>query len=92
MFGKAYTTALRGDHPTVRQLLAEGRRIFGRVGSREQTSDRAVPFWRVNVFKSLLTARIGDEITAVVAAQDSAAAELPESLPRFATRLEMRRG
>ncbi|MFD4937939.1 hypothetical protein [Streptomyces virginiae] len=44
------------------------------------------------MFKSLLTARIGGEITAVVAAQDSAVAELPESLPRFATRLEMRRG
>lgn len=92
VFGKAHTAALRGDHPTTRRLLAEGRRIFERVGSHEQTSDYTVPFWRVNVFTSLLAARLGGEITAVVATQDAAAAELPESLPRFATRLEMHRG
>ncbi|MFF1373487.1 hypothetical protein [Streptomyces virginiae] len=76
----------------IADVFAEGRWIFDRVGSHEQTSGYAVPFWRINVFTSLLAARIGDEITAVVAARDSAAAELPESLPRFATRLEMRRG
>ncbi|WP_267891435.1 hypothetical protein [Streptomyces sp. XY413] len=38
---------------------------------------------------SLLAARLGDETTAV-AAQD-ATAELPTSLPRFATHLEMSR-
>ncbi|MFD0123121.1 hypothetical protein [Streptomyces virginiae] len=76
----------------IADVFAEGRRIFDRVGSHEQTSGYAVPFWRINVFTSLLAARFGDEITAVVAARDSAAAELPESLPRFATRLEMRRG
>ncbi|WP_371586947.1 hypothetical protein [Streptomyces virginiae] len=76
----------------IADVFAEGRRIFDRVGSHEQTSGYAVPFWRINVFTSLLAARIGDQITTVVAARDSAAAELPESLPRFATRLEMRRG
>ncbi|MGY4394633.1 hypothetical protein [Streptomyces virginiae] len=76
----------------IADVFAEGRRIFDRVGSHEQTSGYAVPFWRVNVFTSLLAARFGDEITAVVAARDSAAAELPESPPRFATRLETRRG
>ncbi|MFF3089996.1 hypothetical protein ACFVRB_33915 [Streptomyces nojiriensis] len=44
----------------------QGRRIY-RAGSHEQTSDYAVPFWRVNVFVSLLAARFGDETTAVAA-------------------------
>ncbi|MFJ7592993.1 helix-turn-helix domain-containing protein [Streptomyces sp. NPDC097617] len=91
VFGKAHAAALRGDHATARRLLAEGRRIFDRAGSHEQTSDYAVPFWRLNVFTSLLAARLGDETTAV-AAQDAAAAELPATLPRFATHLEMHRG
>nr|WP_053706819.1 hypothetical protein [Streptomyces sp. WM6373] len=90
-FGKAHAAALRGNHTTAHRLLAEGRRIFDRAGSYEQTSDYAVPHWRLNVFTSLLAARLGDETTAV-AAQDAAAAELPATLPRFATHLEMHRG
>ncbi len=66
-------------------------RIFDRAGSHEQTSDYAVPWWRLNVFTSLLAARLGDETTAV-AAQDAARAELPVTLPRFVTHLEMHRG
>ncbi|MEV7562691.1 hypothetical protein [Streptomyces sp. NPDC089795] len=52
VFGKAHAAALRGDHTTARQLLAGGRRIFDRAGSHEQSSDYAVPHWRVNVSRS----------------------------------------
>ncbi|MHC0429528.1 helix-turn-helix domain-containing protein [Streptomyces sp. O3] len=91
IFGKAHAAALRGDADTARQLMDNGRRVFDKTGSHEQTSDYAVPWWRVNVFVSLLAARLGDEGTAVVA-QDAARRELPSSLPRFATHLEMHRG
>ncbi|MFE2926028.1 helix-turn-helix domain-containing protein [Streptomyces goshikiensis] len=91
IFGKAHAAAIRGDADTARRLLEEGRRVFDKAGSYEQTSDYAVPYWRVNVFMSLLAARLGDESTAV-AAQDAARSELPSSLPRFATHLEMHRG
>ncbi|MFE5495277.1 helix-turn-helix domain-containing protein [Streptomyces virginiae] len=91
VFGKAHTAALRGDHTTAHRLLDQGRRIFDRAGSHEQTSDYAVPHWRLNVFISLLAARLGDETTATTA-QDAATAELPASLPRFATHLQMHRG
>ncbi|MFJ7268515.1 helix-turn-helix domain-containing protein [Streptomyces sp. NPDC099050] len=91
IFGKAHAAAIRGDVDTARSLLKQGRRVFDKAGSHEQTSDYAVPYWRVNVFMSLLAARLGDESTAV-AAQDAARQELPSSLPRFATHLEMHRG
>ncbi|GHG09565.1 helix-turn-helix domain-containing protein [Streptomyces hydrogenans] len=91
IMGKAHTAVLRGDHPTARRLLEDGRRIFDAAGSHEQTSDYAVPWWRMNVFISLLAARLGDERTAVEA-QEAARRELPASLPRFATHLEMHRG
>lgn len=91
IFGKAHAAAIRGDVDTARSLLEQGRRVFDKAGSHEQTSDYAVPYWRVNVFMSLLAARLGDESTAV-AAQDAARQELPSSLPRFATHLEMHRG
>ncbi|MFJ3975455.1 helix-turn-helix domain-containing protein [Streptomyces sp. NPDC090021] len=91
IFGKAHAAALRGDHATARRLLTDGRRVFDQAGSHEQTSDYAVPWWRVNVFVSLLAARLGDEATAV-AAQEAARTELPSTLPRFATHLEMHRG
>ena len=45
----------------------------------------------MNVFISLLAARLGDERLAVQA-QDAAAASLPASMPRFATHLELHRG
>ncbi|MER6487181.1 hypothetical protein V6P99_37490 [Streptomyces virginiae] len=35
VFGKAHTAALRGDHTTARQFLAEGRRVFDRASSHE---------------------------------------------------------
>ena len=45
----------------------------------------------MNVFTSLLAARLGDEPLAI-RAQDAAAAALPASMPRFATHLELHRG
>ncbi|MFE9259235.1 helix-turn-helix domain-containing protein [Streptomyces sp. NPDC006879] len=91
IFGKAHAAAIRGDVDTARKLMDDGRRIFDKAGSHEQTSDYAVPWWRMNVFASLLAARLGDE-NAAVAAQDAARRELPDELPRFATHLEMHRG
>ncbi len=91
IYGKAHAAALRGDRATALALDEKGRRIFDAAGSHEQTSDYAVPWWRVNVFRSLLLARLGDERGAV-AAQNAARAELPAELPRFATHLELHRG
>jgi hypothetical protein len=89
--GKAHAAAIRGDRITALRLADQGRRIFDTSGSYEQTSDYAVPWWRMNVFLSLLLARLGDERGAVEA-QDAARRELPASLPRFSTHLEMHRG
>ncbi len=91
IYGKAHAAALRGDRETALQLDTQGRRIFDEAGSHAQTSDYAVPHWRLNVFRSLLLARLGDERGAVEA-QDAARAELPPELPRFATHLELHRG
>lgn len=89
--GGAHAAALRGDHGRARELLVEGRRLHDSIGSHEQTSDYAVPAWRMGVFTSLLAARLGDERSAL-AAQDTAAETLPPSLPRFRTHLELHRG
>ncbi|MER7108948.1 helix-turn-helix domain-containing protein [Streptomyces sp. NPDC000229] len=91
IMGKAHAAAIRGDHQAARKLMGDGRRIFDKAGSYEQTSDYAVPWWRMNVFISLLAARLGDETTAVEA-QKAARRELPAELPRFVTHLEMHRG
>lgn len=91
LMGKAHVAAVRGDGRAARTLVEEGRRVFDAAGSEEQESDYAVPLWRMNVFVSLLSARLGDERTAIQA-QEVAAENLPSSLPRFATHLEMHRG
>lgn len=91
VMGGAHAAALRGDHGSARRLLLEGRQLHDAAGSHEQTSDYAVPEWRMGVFCSLLAARLGDE-PAALAAQDTAAATLPSSLPRFRTHLELHRG
>ncbi|WP_079031805.1 helix-turn-helix domain-containing protein [Streptomyces specialis] len=91
IMGKAHAAAIRGDRATALALGARGQRIFDAAASYDQTSDYAVPWWRMNVFSSLLLARLGDEKRAVEA-QEAARRELPESLPRFATHLEMHRG
>lgn len=91
VMGGAHAAVLKGDHRAGLRLLHEGRRLHDQVGSTEQTSDYAVPEWRMGVFTSLLAARLGDESTAL-AAQDAATAHLPSSLPRFRTHLELHRG
>lgn len=91
IMGKAHTAAIRGDKETARHFLTEGHRVFDAAGSDDQVSDYAVPWWRMNVYVSLLAARLGDESTAI-AAQDAALHELPKVLPRFATHLEMHKG
>ncbi|MEV6275539.1 helix-turn-helix transcriptional regulator [Nocardia sp. NPDC051832] len=91
IWGKAHAAVIQGDSRTVRELIDTGRREFDVSYSDEQTSDYAVPWWRVNVFLSLLAARMGDERIAVQAQAD-ARRELPPELPRFATHLDMHRG
>jgi transcriptional regulator with XRE-family HTH domain len=91
VMGLAHVAAIRGDRAGALDLLDQGKRIFDAVGSDEQTSDYAVPEWRMNVFTSLLLARLGEERGAVDA-QDTARDLLPASLPRFATHLELHRG
>jgi hypothetical protein len=92
LMGKAHVAAIRGDQRGALTLLDEGRRVFDIAASGDhEESDYAVPEWRMNVFISLLAARLGDERRAVEA-QDQAARKLPESLPRFRTHLEMHRG
>ncbi|MFE2857382.1 multiprotein-bridging factor 1 family protein [Streptomyces lavendulae] len=90
IYGKAHAAALRGDRATALALDDRGRRVFDTAGSHEQTSDYAVPWWRLNVFRSLLLARLGEE-HAATDAQNQALAELPPTLPRFATHLELHR-
>lgn len=92
VMGKAHAAALSGNGQAARELLAQGRRVFDAAGSGDgEESDYAVPWWRMNVFTSLLAARLGDEPLAVQA-QDAATASLPASMPRFATHLELHRG
>ena len=91
VMGKAHVAAIRGDSRTAMALLDEGRRVFDAAGSDDAESDYAVPWWRFNVFVSLMAARLGEEHLALQA-QDEAARTLPESLPRFRTHLEMHRG
>lgn len=91
VMGKAHVAAIRGESRAATALLDEGRTVFDAVGSDDAESDYAVPWWRFNVFISLMAARLGEEQLALQA-QDEAARNLPESLPRFRTHLEMHRG
>lgn len=92
VMGRAHSAAIRGDHTRALELLGEGRRLFDAAGSEDsEQSDYAVPWWRMNVFTSLLGARLGEEAVAEEA-HDAASHALPSSLPRFATHLEMHRG
>lgn len=91
IYGKAHAAAIRGDHAMALELDTRGRHLFDLAGSYEQTSDYAVPHWRLNVFRSLLLARLGGE-KAAVEAQEQASRDLPPTLPRFATHLELHRG
>ena len=92
IMGKAHAAAIRGDHRVALDLLSQGRRVFDVAGSPDsEESDYAVPWWRMNVFVSLLAARLGEEKLAGTA-YDAALASLPVSMPRFRTHLEMHRG
>jgi transcriptional regulator with XRE-family HTH domain len=91
IMGKAHVAAIRGDTRTAMLLLDEGRRVFDAAGSEEADSDYAVPWWRFNVFISLMAARLGAEHLALQA-QGEVDRALPASLPRFRTHLEMHRG
>jgi transcriptional regulator with XRE-family HTH domain len=91
IMGKAHVAALRGERRAAFELADEGRRVFDASGSDEQESDYAVPWWRMNVFLSLMYARLGEERRAVEA-QEAAASALPPTLPRFVTHLELHRG
>jgi transcriptional regulator with XRE-family HTH domain len=91
IMGKAHIAAIRGDSRAAMVLLDEGRRVFDAAGSDNAESDYAVPWWRFNVFISLMAARLGEEHLALQA-QDEVARTLPASLPRFRTHLEMHRG
>ncbi|WP_051059254.1 helix-turn-helix transcriptional regulator [Nocardiopsis lucentensis] len=92
IMGKAHASAIRGDADTARELAEEGRRTLDVAASDDsEASDYAVPYWRMNVFLSLLSARLGDERDAL-AAQEEASRHLPPTLPRFRTHLDMHRG
>ncbi|MDX6738344.1 helix-turn-helix transcriptional regulator [Actinocorallia sp. A-T 12471] len=92
LMGKAHAEALRGNLTAALAHAEEGLRVFDVVGSGDgEESDYAVPYWRFEVFRSLLYARVGDEKRALDA-QDHAAHYLPDSLPRFRTHLEMHKG
>ena len=91
VMGQAHVAAIRGDNGTALELLQDGRRMFDAAGSDAAESDYSVPWWRFNIFVSLMAARLGEERLALQA-QDEATRTLPESLPRFRTHLEMHRG
>jgi transcriptional regulator with XRE-family HTH domain len=92
IMGEAHVAAIRGDANGALRLVEAGRRVFDVAGSDDaEQSDYAVPWWRMNVFISLLAARLGNERVAA-AAQDEAFRCLPSTMPRFRTHLEMHRG
>jgi transcriptional regulator with XRE-family HTH domain len=92
LMGLAHAAAIQGDRDAALDLLGQARRVFDVVASADgEASDYAVPWWRMNVFTSLLGARLGDERIAL-RAHAAASAALPPSLPRFRTHLELHRG
>ncbi|GHF65009.1 hypothetical protein GCM10010218_53080 [Streptomyces mashuensis] len=91
LLGKAYAAAGRGDTGTALELAGRSRRVFDAAPSAGRVSDFAVASWRLSGFLSLLSARLGDEKGAL-RAHEEARRELPGTLPRFATHLELHRG
>ena len=87
----AHAAGARGDAETAYRMLGEGRALFDVVGSDEQISDYAIPEWRMQTFTSMLLSRMGDEREAVKA-RDEADRSRPDTLPRFATHIQMHRG
>ncbi|MGL5867097.1 MAG: helix-turn-helix domain-containing protein [Dermatophilaceae bacterium] len=87
----AHIAGATGDHATAVTAMDQAQRVFDQVGSIDQTSDFAVPEWRMNTFASMLWSRLGDEPRAV-AAHAAADRTRPATLPRFATHIELHRG
>lgn len=86
----AHASAVRRDRATALEHLEDGRRLFDQAGSYEQVSDFAVPEWRMATFMSMLLSRLGHP--KAVQAQDEADRTRPDTLPRFATHIELHRG
>jgi transcriptional regulator with XRE-family HTH domain len=86
----AHAAVHRGDHTTALEHLEDGRRVFDQAGSDEQVSDFAVPEWRMETFTSMLLSRMGHPQAAN--AQDAADRARPDTLPRFATHIQLHRG
>jgi transcriptional regulator with XRE-family HTH domain len=90
LMGIAQVAAVEGDRVTALDRLDEARRVFDQVGSADQTSDFAVPQWRMETFTSMLLSRLGDP--RAIGAQQSADQSRPADLTRFATHIELHRG
>lgn len=91
LVAQAHVAGNRGDRGTATGMMRLATDAFEQVGSDDQISDFAVPVWRFWTFASMLHARLGDERRAVEA-QDAADHSRPETLPRFATHIELHRG
>ncbi len=90
LVAKAHVAGVRGDAATALATLDEARRVFDVAGSDEQISDFAVPEWRFHTFASMLLSRLGHPDA--VDEQDAADATRPDTLPRFATHIQLHRG
>jgi hypothetical protein len=90
LMAQAHVAGVRGDRGAALDLLEEGWRVFDVAGSYEQVSDFAVPEWRMATFTSMLLSRLGDP--EATDAQEWADRTRPDTLPRFATHIELHRG
>ena len=91
LVARAHVAAAHGDAAEAVRTDEASLRVFDQVASTEQISDFAVPEWRMATFRSMLYARLGD-IRRGEAAQHTADAARPATLPRFATHIELHRG
>lgn len=91
LLAMAHVAGLQGDRDGALLTWGVARRLFDQVGSEEQISDFAIPAWRMGVISSMLLARLGEERLATEA-QELARAEMPTTLVRFRTHLEMHQG
>ncbi len=91
LVARAHVSGARGDHASAIATMDSAYRLFDTVGSGDQISDFAVPEWRMNTFASMLWSRLGDEPRATDA-QEAADRTRPDTLPRFATHIELHRG
>ncbi len=90
LVAQAHVAGVRGDRARALDSLDLARRVFDVSGSTEQISDFAVPEWRFHTFASMLLSRLGEP--RAVEEQDAADRTRPDTLPRFATHIEMHRG